>query len=167
MNQKICYVYSPELINQCNRIPVLKNRVSTISDILAQRKFLYCILILFYHQAAMVHELIASHQLLDHLYVKPPREATYEELLLFHSSLYVDCLIKNQKPEKSNNSDDPDDSDSSDEESRDCGLGMSATNTSNFNNFNNFEFFSALFQLTTTRNFKIYTILFVQLPEEH
>lgn len=61
----------------------------------------------------MVHSLIESYELLQHMTVVPSIKATLNDLQLFHSSAYVQC-IKNAIF---------DDSDEIDEEQTDFGLG--------------------------------------------
>lgn len=65
---KLIYIYDPQLIQQCDRIPVIKTR------------------------ASRVHELIISYGLLECLKVVPSKLATKDHLRLCHSAAYLEVL---------------------------------------------------------------------------
>ncbi|GBP65920.1 Histone deacetylase 8 [Eumeta japonica] len=65
---KVCYVWNEDLIQECDRIPVVLER------------------------ASLVHNLIVAYGLTNHLTVVRSKSASYEDLKEFHSELYIDHL---------------------------------------------------------------------------
>lgn len=86
---KLIYIYDPQLIQQCDRIPVIKTR------------------------ASRVHELIRSYGLLDlkRLKVVPSKLATKDHLRLCHSAAYLEVLEGLNTSGTINSDDDDDDDD--------------------------------------------------------
>lgn len=70
----------------------------------------------------MVHELIKTCGLLEFLEMRPPKPATTEDLLTFHSSLYVEFLTNSTSANTFNNDSSP----GSEEE--EFGLGLTRFN---------------------------------------
>lgn len=143
---KAAYIFSDELIRQCNKIPVLRQRVSVTDSIRRQlrrlkerdRLDLHSSETKFNHhsnylQASIVHELIASYKLTDSLDVVTAVPATEDELRLFHCTYYLDYFrdhcndesrIKYSDAAASDNVIDTDSDDSNvDDEQLEFGLG--------------------------------------------
>jgi acetoin utilization deacetylase AcuC-like enzyme len=70
----------------------------------------------------MVHELIKKYGLLNYMKIKPSCTATPADLLLFHTSSYVQQLAKHDTTDES--SSDTDSDASIDEDSESYGLGI-------------------------------------------
>ncbi|XP_035703317.1 histone deacetylase 8 isoform X2 [Folsomia candida] len=81
--EKPVYIYNDKLIAASNCIPHLRGR------------------------AQMVHELIKTCGLLEFLEMRPPKPATTEDLLTFHSSLYVEFLTNSTSANTFNNDSSP------------------------------------------------------------
>ncbi|CAH0561320.1 unnamed protein product [Brassicogethes aeneus] len=69
---KVAYIFSGELVRQCNRLPTMKNRASIVQDLITSYKLLYN----------------------DNMAVVLSEKATEEELKLFHSTSFVEFMKK-------------------------------------------------------------------------
>ncbi|XP_055066747.1 histone deacetylase 8 isoform X1 [Misgurnus anguillicaudatus] len=87
-NRSVVYVYSPEYIQTCDSLSKVPNR------------------------ASMVHSLIEAYDLLKYMKVVKPREASIEEMAVFHTDAYLQHLHKISQ-----------DGDNDDPQSVDFGLG--------------------------------------------
>ncbi|XP_045771115.1 histone deacetylase 8-like isoform X1 [Maniola jurtina] len=67
-NRKVAYIWGENLIEYCDRLPAVLSR------------------------ASLVHSLITAYGLLNHVKVVRSTPATYSDLKLFHSDLYLDHL---------------------------------------------------------------------------
>uniref|UniRef100_A0A2S2PC45 Histone deacetylase n=1 Tax=Schizaphis graminum TaxID=13262 RepID=A0A2S2PC45_SCHGA len=70
MDHSVCYISDPQLIKECCKIPNISKR------------------------AYLVDSLIKAYQLSDHMDVFKVNPSSYEDLIGFHSSAYVDFLKK-------------------------------------------------------------------------
>lgn len=95
---KIGYVYSLELIQQCNRVPNLTNRVSKCYSTLFNTESLLTITSskphLFYFQASLIHHLLKSYGLLDHVLFLNSDKVSDDVFQGFHSGDYIEFLKK-------------------------------------------------------------------------